>query len=251
MTPQAVHQTVFQRYEIKYLLHPQEKETIYRAMEPYMTPDLYGKTTIRSLYFDTDNYRLIRRSLEKPVYKEKLRLRSYDRAEPDSEVFVELKKKYASVVYKRRVELPEQEAMGWLLGNCPCQRSSQISREIGYVLDYYESLRPAVFLSYDRVAYCGKDPPDLRVTFDSNILCRQQDLSLQAPVYGTLLLAPELTLMEVKCAAGLPLWLAKVLSEHHIYATSFSKYGAAYEQVIYPSLLRRDVPGRKESVSHV
>ena len=70
-------QTTFKRYEIKYLLEKKEKEEILRTMEPYMKLDEYGRSTIRNIYFDTDTFRLIRRSLEKPAYKEKLRMRSY------------------------------------------------------------------------------------------------------------------------------------------------------------------------------
>ncbi len=111
-----IHQTVFKRYEIKYLLNQEQKARILKAMEPYMALDSYGRTTIRNLYFDTGNYRLIRHSIEKPVYKEKLRIRSYRQATPESPVFVELKKKYKSLVYKRRLSMPEAEAMAWVAG---------------------------------------------------------------------------------------------------------------------------------------
>ena len=73
-------QTVFKRYELKYLLSEEQKGRILAAMAPYMEPDAYGRSAVRSLYFDTDNYRLARRSIEKPAYKEKLRIRSYGRA---------------------------------------------------------------------------------------------------------------------------------------------------------------------------
>lgn len=108
------YQTVFQRYEMKYLLTREQKSQVLAAMEPHMALDQYGRTTIRNLYFDTGSYRLIRRSIERPAYKEKLRVRSYSRAEPGSAVFVELKKKYRHVVYKRRVSLPEEQAMEWV-----------------------------------------------------------------------------------------------------------------------------------------
>ena len=84
-------QTVFKRYELKYMLTLEQKEKILEAMSPYMQLDKYGRTTIRNIYFDTDSYRLIRRSIEKPAYKEKIRIRSYAQATADSTVFVELK----------------------------------------------------------------------------------------------------------------------------------------------------------------
>ena len=220
-------QTVFKRYEIKYMLTQEQKQKVLQAMEPYMALDEYGRTTIRNIYFDTDNYRLIRRSIDKPAYKEKLRVRSYAQADTDSPVFVELKKKYQSVVYKRRMALPEFEAMQWLAGEYPCPKDTQISREVDYFLSYYRTLRPAVFLSYEREAYYEKNGGDFRVTFDDTILCRQEDLSLKSEVYGTSLLPEGMVLMEIKCSGGMPLWMTRILSEQHIYHTSFSKYGTA------------------------
>ena len=110
------YQAVFKRYELKYLLTQEQKTKILEAMEPYMALDQYGRTTIRNLFYDTDNYRLVRHSIEKPAYKEKLRIRSYNQANPDSKVFVELKKKYDSIVYKRRLSLEEENAMEWVSG---------------------------------------------------------------------------------------------------------------------------------------
>lgn len=231
------YQSVFKRYELKYLLTTAQKEAVLNAMKPHMTLDQYGRTTIRSLYFDTDSYRLIRSSISKPIYKEKLRLRSYAQAKPDSPVFVELKKKYRSVVYKRRVAMPEKDAVAWLCGKQPCPIQGQIPAEIGYVLDFYETLRPAVFLSYEREAFYSTDGSGFRVTFDDTILCRQEDLSLESGIYGTPILPEGLVLMELKCAGGIPLWMTHVLTEHRIYKTSFSKYGAAYKTLIHPKRL--------------
>lgn len=231
-------QTVFKRYELKYLLTKEQKEKILRAMEPYMAMDQYGRTTIRNIYFDTDNYRLVRHSIEKPAYKEKLRIRSYSKAEPESTVFVELKKKYKKVVYKRRISMPEEEAMEWVLGEQHCQKETQISEEVDYFLQYYEFLHPVIFLSYEREAFFSRDQSDFRVTFDDTILCRQEDLSLESEVYGTPLLPEGMVLMEIKCSSGIPMWMIQVLSQEHIYKTSFSKYGTAYQTMIFPKLMK-------------
>lgn len=228
------YQAVFKRYELKYLLTQEQKGRIVQAMEPYMALDRYGRTTIRNIYFDTDTYRLIRRSIEKPVYKEKLRLRSYSLAAAQSMVFVELKKKYDSIVYKRRLSMPEEEAMRWLGGRERCPQQSQIAAEIDYFRTFYAPLRPAVFLSYEREAFFERDGGDFRVTFDSNILSRQQDLSLRCEPGGAPLLPEESVLMEIKCSGGIPLWMAHALSRSQIYRTSFSKYGTAYETLIFP-----------------
>lgn len=228
------YQAVFKRYELKYLIDREQKARILAAMEPYMAPDRYGRTTIRNLYFDTDDYRLIRRSIERPVYKEKLRLRSYRQAGADSTVFVELKKKYNGVVCKRRVGLPEQDAMDWLAGRTPCQVKNQITDEIDYVLGYYGTLHPVAFLSYEREAWECRNGGCFRVTFDEQILCRREALSLRAGIRGTPLLEAGKVLMEIKCAGGIPLWMAQLLSRERISKTSFSKYGIAYQTIIFP-----------------
>ncbi len=228
------YQAIFKRYEIKYLLTLTQKETLLKAMKPYMSLDMYGRTTIRNIYFDTDSYRLIRHSIEKPAYKEKLRIRSYRQAEPGSPVFVELKKKYKHVVYKRRLAMPEREAMDWICGFTPKESDSQIATEINYFLDYYQTLHPTVFLSYEREAYYSRDGSDFRVTFDDHILSRQEDLSLEADVGGTPLLPEGMALMEIKTYGGIPLWMTHALSQEKLYKTSFSKYGTAYQTTIFP-----------------
>lgn len=230
------YQTVFKRYELKYMLTKEQKIKILDAMEPYMALDQYGRTTIRNIYFDTNSYRLVRHSIERPAYKEKLRIRSYGQAAPDSTVFVELKKKYRHVVYKRRVSLTEEEAMEWVCKERHCSMSTQISNEIDYFLDYYETLHPSVFLSYEREAFYSRHASDFRITFDDTILCRLEDLSLESEVYGTPILPDGMVLMEIKCSGGIPLWMTHVLSEEHIYKTSFSKYGTAYQAMIFPRL---------------
>ena len=226
------YQAIFRRYELKYMITPEQKTAILAAMSPHMVPDQYGRTTIRNIYFDTPDYRLIRRSLEKPVYKEKLRLRSYRRADANSRVFAELKKKYDHVVYKRRLSLPESQAKDWLAGKIPCPAPCQISREIDYFLQFYKGLHPTVFLSYEREAYYGRTDQDFRVTFDDRVLCRQHSLSLEADIGGTPILPEGKILMEIKCSGGIPLWMTEVLTRQRIFRTSFSKYGTAYQNLI-------------------
>jgi len=224
-------QMVFKRYELKYLINRNQKEKILQAMEPYMELDEYGRSTIRNVYYDTDNYRLIRKSLEKPIYKEKLRVRSYRQITADEEVFVELKKKYKSVVYKRRVNLPNGQAMEYLAGKRKAPIHTQITEEIDYFLMYYENLAPKVFLSYEREAYYTKNSDEFRVTFDENILWRDTDLSLGKGIYGEAILQPGQTLMEIKTPGNIPLWMVEVLSKEQIRKTSFSKYGNAYQMI--------------------
>lgn len=230
------YQAVFKRYELKYLLDKEQKACIVEAIQKYMELDQYGKTTIRNIYFDTEDYRLIRRSIEKPLYKEKLRVRSYSNKKENDIVFVELKKKYKKVVYKRRIGMSEENAMKWLKEEMELENSSQIEKEITYFLSYYKGLRPALFLSYDREAYFSKEQSDFRVTFDENVLCREQDFSLNSAAKGIPILGKNQVLMEIKCSGGIPLWMTEILSSEKLYKTSFSKYGTAYRTIIYPRL---------------
>ena len=166
---EMTYQNIFRRYEIKYILTASQRLDLESEMKGKMGIDKYGRTTIRNIYFDTDDNRLIRTSLDKPEYKEKLRVRSYSRVSEDDDVFVELKKKYESVVYKRRIALPEFEAMDWLAAGGDRPLDTQICKEIDYVRTFYRDLAPKVFLSYEREAYYPVDGSDIRITMDSNI----------------------------------------------------------------------------------
>ena len=230
------NQSIFKRYEVKYLMTLEQKEKLLQVMKEHMALDQYGRVTIRNIYFDTNDYRLIRHSIERPIYKEKLRIRSYRKVDSDGKVFVELKKKYDHVVYKRRISMREKEAMEWVCEGKTSHEETQIAKEITYFMKYYGNLHPTVFLSYEREAYYSKDGSDFRVTFDDHILCRENELTLKSEVYGTSILEEGKVIMEIKCSGGIPLWMTKVLSGEKIYKTSYSKYGTAYRTMIYPKL---------------
>ncbi len=196
----------------------------------YMDIDKYGRSQIRNLYFDTEDYLLIRRSIEKPIYKEKLRVRCY--GSKSDTVFVELKKKYKSVVYKRRVAMNHLEAISWLENTGAPPSTSQITNEIEYFLNFYKTLKPTVFLSYEREAYFSNDGSDFRVTFDDSIMFCQDNLTLYGEHNCRQILPSGFTLMEIKCSGGIPIWMTEVLSREKIYKTSFSKYGTAYKTIL-------------------
>ncbi len=226
------YKSTFKRYELKYMVTLEQKELILKAMAPYMKLDKYGRTTIRNIYYDTESFRLIRRSIEKPRYKEKLRVRTYYQVTDDQDVFVEIKKKYNKVVYKRRLTLPESEVTRAFKDGTPLPVKSQIGDEIEYFRKYYEGLYPAVFLTYEREAFYMTDGSEFRVTFDDTILYRTEDVSLRSTPYGTPILKEGMVLMEIKTPGGIPLWMVKVLSDEKIYKTSFSKYGTAYADML-------------------
>ncbi|MCR5805383.1 MAG: polyphosphate polymerase domain-containing protein [Clostridia bacterium] len=226
---------VFERYEIKYILNKAQRKALCDLMNGRMKIDDYGRTTIRNLYFDTDDQRLIRNSLDKPIYKEKLRVRSYSRILRTDDVFVELKKKYKSVVYKRRIAIPEQDAVYWLVEGGSAPSDSQIAREIDYFRNFYKGIKPVVFLSYEREAYYPVSDEDIRITLDSNIIARDYDLSLLKGVYGDNVIDRDLTILEAKVPGALPMWLARFLDQNGIRKTSFSKYGMYYRNLMETS----------------
>lgn len=212
---------VFKRYELKYLISQNQYYSVLKEIKKHLSADKHGKSTIQSLYYDTDDFRIIRRSLEKPDYKEKLRLRSYGLAGEDDMVFMELKKKCSGVVYKRRIEISGRAVKSNNLGE------SQISKEIAYFAQFYKKITPKMLLIYDRTAYTGNG--DLRITFDSNIRYRTDRLSLSAGLDGIPIIRDDKILMEIKTGTAIPMWLVKILSKYQIAKTSFSKYGEAYK----------------------
>ena len=223
-------QSCFERYEKKYLLTPAQYRAVRQGIKSHMIPDEHPKYTICNVYYDTDNYDLIRASLEKPVYKEKLRLRSYGVPGGRDPVFVELKKKFDGVVYKRRITMGVRDAVPYLNG-ATTGDGSQISREIDWFLQFYRP-EPKVFLAYDREAWAAADGGELRITFDTAIRVRSNNVDLRAGDHGIPLLEQDLILMEIKIPGTAPLWLSRLLSENSIFPTSFSKYGMYYKQFV-------------------
>lgn len=221
----------FKRYEKKYLLSAKQYDALRLRLEERIVPDLYHKSEVCSVYYDEDSYSLIRHSLEKPPYKEKLRLRSYGVPGPEDEVFVELKKKYKGVVYKRRVVMEDRAAEDWLAGRREAPADSQITREIDYFL-HSHTLSPKAFIGCDRTSWAGKDDPELRITFDENLRWRDSALSLTEGSGGAPLLDAGQVLMELKLPGAAPLWLARMLSELELFPRSFSKYGTCYRNEI-------------------
>ena len=221
--------TVMKRYELKYLLSGEQTAYLREALRGHMEADQYGKTSIASLYYDTPNYRLIRTSVEKPAFKEKIRLRSYGSATDESPVFLELKRKAYGIVYKRRVETTIPLVRKFFAGEGDICAGGQINSEIKAFRDYYRELVPACLIIYDRVAYF-EPGGDLRLTIDENPRYRTEDLTLKKSMDGISLLKPGWTILEVKVQEAMPLWLAAILSGGGIRKASFSKYGEAYRQ---------------------
>ena len=227
---------VFKRAEIKYLISREQYEELMPYLVTIAAVDEYGLSAINNIYFDTPDYRLIRTSMEKPVYKEKLRLRTYGETTNGSNSFIEIKKKYDGIVYKRRISERYSDAYAYLTGSEADIEDSQVGREIGSFLQTYKGLRPAMVISYDRIAMAGIDDPEFRVTFDTNIRWSIRGMDLRAPNNGRQILPPGMFLMEIKVANSIPLELSRKLSELKIFPVSFSKYGRGYADMIRLSI---------------
>ena len=235
---------VFKRTEIKYILSRDQYRKLFSFLEGFAKVDEYGKTRINNIYFDTSNYKLIRTSLEKPIYKEKLRLRTYGSTNDNTNSFIEIKKKYDGIVYKRRVSGEYKRAYDYLVNGAKPLDDSQISREIEGFLYMYEGLRPAMRISYDRVAMAGIKDKDFRVTFDTNIQWNKNDLDLRKDADGIPILKDGQYMMEIKVANAMPIELTRKLSELKIFPASFSKYGRGYLDMIQraaePQLIKEE-----------
>ncbi len=227
-------QTIFERYEKKYLMDEKQYQALTELLQERMVLNEFGLNTICNIYFDTPDYRLIRASIEKPVYKEKLRLRSYGVPGKEDKVFIELKKKYKGIVYKRRVPVTLREAEQFLLRRKQPHNFGQILKEIDWFLNFYQPI-PRVYIAYDRIAMSGIENADLRVTFDTNIRWRESILDLSKGVWGNTMLGKGQYLMEIKIPGAMPLWLSRKLTELKIFPASYSKYGSCYKDYLINS----------------
>ena len=220
--------SVMKRYELKYYLSEEQLTYFLKQINRFMKVDKYGLTSIATLYFDTPDFRLINKSIEKPKYKEKLRLRSYGLAKKDGPAFLEIKRKCDGIVYKRRILLSELEAYD-LIKSKDNKDDEQIARELEAFVENYHDLEAKYLIIYDRLAYY-QDNSDLRITIDQNPRYRTKDLNLHTSMEGTPLLKEGGAILEIKVQHSVPLWLVKILSEGKIYQTSFSKVGEAHKR---------------------
>ena len=228
--------TVFRRYEKKFVLKGDQYRIFREKIDKYMQVDEYGLSTICNIYYDTADYSLIRSSIEKPVYKEKLRLRSYGVPGEEDTVFLEVKKKYKGIVYKRRIPMSLKDAKETMRKGEVVGTDGQIASELTYFLKHYP-MKNATYLAYDRIAMFGKEDPELRMTFDFRIRSRLNDVSLEAGDEGDLLFSEDTVVLEVKVQESYPFWLIKIFEEMEIYPASLSKYGTAYKTIILPMMV--------------
>ena len=224
--------TVMQRVEWKYILSAEQTAFFCERLKGHMESDEYGLTTISSLYYDTPDRRLIRASMEKPAFKEKIRLRAYGAATDSTPVFLELKRKAFGIVYKRRIRATVPEVRRFFAGELDLDENGQIDREITYFRDHYKTLVPSCMILYDRTAY-AEPGSDLRLTIDRNPRYRMDALTFDHAPVGIPLLTLGESILEVKVQDTIPLWLVRILSEGKIRRGSISKYGEAYRRELH------------------
>lgn len=228
----------FQRYEKKFWLTPSQKQALLDLVSQHIRPDAYPHYTICNIYYDTLDFRLIRASLEKPDYKEKLRCRSYGVPGRNAPVFLELKKKCYGIVYKRRITVPADRVELALNGISVQGQQTQIANEIAW-FQQVNRTEPSVFLAYDREAYSGVEDPEVRITFDTRLRYRTTELDLRLGDAGTAMFDDDRILMELKLPGVCPLWLSQALSRISAFPTSFSKYGYCYTKTLLPGAIRK------------
>lgn len=217
---------IFRRVEKKYLLTREDKDKLFDKIWIYLEKDKFYESTVSNIYFDTVNNDLIINSIDKPIFKEKVRLRTYKTPiDMESEVFLEIKRKFKGIVGKRRVSLNLKEFYDFY--DKREYKSSQIFEEIKYLFDYYD-LKPMMYVGYDRLSFKGKDDENLRITFDFNLRSRDDNLRLEFGDTGDNYFENDMCIMEIKTLGAMPFWLVDALSELKIYPESFSKIGRIY-----------------------
>lgn len=222
----------FNRVEKKYILNEEQYNRVLSRIQEYFHRDEKGCTRIFNIYFDNDSYELINTSIQKPVFKEKLRLRSYCEANDDTKVFLEIKKKYKKIVYKRRIHSTYKQIKAFLQTGELCDNKNiDTAREIEYVIRHY-NLKPRIHISYQRQAYFCNTDEGLRITFDHDIKSRYNNLTLSQSEEDEDLLNSDVYIMEIKTQNAIPLFLCRILTQEKIYPSSFSKVGNIHKKKI-------------------
>ncbi|MBR3311836.1 MAG: polyphosphate polymerase domain-containing protein [Solobacterium sp.] len=233
----------FQRTEDKYVINEDQAEMFLEACDAYIKKDLYYSYTVHSLYYDSPGNDLMIRGLEKPMYKTKIRLRSYGDPAENSAVYIETKKKFGDIVYKRRLGMSAEEATDYLEYGIPHHLKNNTADEIEYLLNLYNPEAKALIL-YDRTCYAAVSEKDVRITFDRNIRYRTQSPDLYEKG-NEKLLSPGTIVMEIKVSDRYPMWLCRVLTAMRLYRSSFSKYGTIYKNEICHGTDRIAVPEKQ------
>lgn len=234
---------VFNRYELKYIVNKALYKELLQALQGHVFMDKHGDQDgyymVMNLYYDTADHLFFNETVNRQQFRQKLRLRGYNHINRDSNVFLEIKKKYRGVVYKRRTLLKLPEAYAFLADTLSKKdyslydaSNTQILGEVDFLKQFYQ-LEPKVIVSYDRQAFQGIHEEDLRVTFDRNLLKRETDLRIESRSDGELFMDPSLYVLEVKVNDRIPLWLSHILNDFQCWRQGYSKYTSSYNSDLH------------------
>ena len=238
------------RVEKKYLITRSEKATLLKALKKQLVHDEYYKEEILSLYLDTDNFDLAIKTIDRPEFREKVRVRAYNVPKRSTRIFFEVKTKLATnktkIGNKRRLIIPLKDFYSYMntgknLEQIAASASNnnpqqiQVAKELDYLIKHY-NLRPKIIIVSNRTAFSGKNDPTFRLTFDENLRFRTTDLKLEKGSSGEKYFpsTPDPKrgiIMEAKTINAMPPWFVDEISRLKIYPTRFSKYGKIYQLI--------------------
>ena len=221
--------TIIDRMEQKYFVSFDKYNKLMKLINNKLVKDKYFSERIYNIYFDNDEYEFMTKSLDKPLYKEKVRLRSYETKDKNSNVFLEIKKKFQGHGNKRRVVINYNEAKDYIDNKIIPNTNKQIMGELDYTFKK-NNLKPKISLTYDRLSYAFKEDESYRVTFDTNIRYSNKKVDL-VDLDDEYCLFNDGYIMEVKTLKGYPSWFIKALNELKLYPVSYSKVGEAYKEL--------------------
>ena len=221
--------TIIDRMEQKYFVSFDKYKKLMDIIEDKLVKDKYFSERIYNIYFDNDEYEFMTKSLDKPLYKEKVRLRSYETADKNSNVFLEIKKKFQGHGNKRRVVINYNDAIDYINNKIIPDTNKQIMNELDYTFKK-NNLKPKISLTYDRLSYAFKEDDSYRITFDTNIRYSNKKIDL-VDLDDDYCLFNDGYIMEVKTLKGYPMWFIKALNELKLFPTSYSKVGEAYKEL--------------------
>lgn len=224
-------QKQFKRKESKYIVDKKVFALLELDLKKYMVADDYAQSTITNIYFDNDRFEMIQDAIAKKYGREKVRMRVYDtNPSENSQAFLEIKQKENKIGFKYRLTSTPLAVMNYVEKGLVDQTitDEKVTSKLLALRERYGTIKPKMYISYDRVSFKGKEDKKVRVTVDQHLLYRADYVDMKKGKFGNHLLDPNKLIMEVKVPEEQPIWLVELLEKYQIEKQSFSKYGNAY-----------------------
>ena len=245
------------RYEFKYLVPFNRIDTLRRRIVPFVQEDKFAgrradhQYVVRSIYYETTGYRSYVEKLAGIERRVKVRIRGYNRPEPESSVFLELKRKHGPFIRKNRApvlwsELPDLLRDRDVERHVRVRRAFELGKEDARQFFYQvigKGMSPAILIAYERKAYFATFDRRIRLTFDKHIRFRlTQDPGILFEERSLTPLFRSHFVFEVKFYDSLPEWLVDVISEFSLQRQAVSKYTLSLERAraLHPGRHGRD-----------